>query len=390
MESASRNSKNILASLGIAFITFLLAISAWFYFLAQEEAQQSGYMQGVSLRNVALAEQMATDLKSRAADPSSASEIIAQAPSDGVSYWSLVIDDSIVYEKNATRTDELSGMSLEDLSDEYIRAGGTGIQELIQQIRSGQSFSVLMVKDVSLGNELISGACTEIDGKTYCVTISILQSYLLSTTGYASAQMQLRILVAASLLVLVASVSYLSILNYRKNLDIQRMKNEMKDKNILIQEQGDRLFADRDEKTDDVSDIRTGLYTEDFFRTCLERLPSRKVTEVGFLSIHLDQLALLYGQYGYQTVTSLIQDAAEALLKNLSSKEIAARVGKAEFAVIILGATAEDLSRMERRIAFSLSELHSEATFSCGRAIRESDETLDEAFQRARKAAGAA
>lgn len=389
MEAASRNSKSLIASIGTVFITFLLALTAWLYFLAQEDAQLSGYMQGVAVRNVALAEQMANDLTSHASDAVSVEQILSQAHSDGVSYWSLYANDSVVYEKNDTRTDELSGMSMNELTDEYIRTGGTGIQELIRQIRSGESFSVLMVKDVAIGNELISGAFVEINGEPYCVTISIMQSYLLSTTGYASAQIQLRILVAVSLLLLVAAVSYLSILNYRKSIELLRLKREMKDKNILIQEQGDRLFADSDVRSDEVSDIRTGLYSEDFFRACMERLPARNVSEVGFLSIRLDQMALLYGQFGYQTVTTLIQNAAEVLTKNLSSKEIAARIGKAEFAVIVIGASSEELSRLERRIAISLAELHTRATFSCGWALSASGEPLDEAFERARKAAGA-
>lgn len=390
MESASRYNKNLFVTLGTVVLTFLLALSAWLYFLAQEKMQLDGYMQGIALRNGSLAEQMTVDLRNGASGPEQALEIVSSAPADGVSYWSLIVDDTVVYEKNDTRTGELSGMSLDELTDEYIRQGGTGITELANQIRSGQPFSVLMVKEVALGNELISGAFVEIDGQSYCVTVSIMQSYLLSSTGYAAAQTQLRILVAVSLLVSVAAVSYLSILNYRKKLMMRLMEKDLQDKNILIQEQGDRLFADSDEKVDNVSDIRTGLYTEDFFRTVMSRLPSRNIASVGFLSIRLDQLALLYGQYGYQTVTSLIQDAAETLMKHLSPKEIAARVGKAEFAVIILGSSPEELSRLERKIAVSLVDLDAKATFSCGWALCGSDETLDAAYQRARKAAGVA
>jgi hypothetical protein len=80
--------------------------------------------------------------------------------------------------------------------------------------------------------------------------------------------------------------------------------------------------------------------------------------------------------------------AYETLSKHLSPKEIAARVGKAEFAVIVLGSSPEELSRLERKIAVSLADLDAKATFSCGWALCESEESLDAAYQRARKAAG--
>lgn len=386
MRSGTKADRSLSVLLLIIGATIVLCVSAWLFFLAQESAVQSGYMNGIAKSNERAAGTMADFLEKNATSAEDAAEILSGFPSDGITYWSLYSADIILFEKNAQTTELLDGMTLDDVSDHYVRQGGKGSAELFRLMRENTTFSIIMEKDKSTGNELISGEYATINGEEFCVTLSILQSYLLSSGRIGETILFLRILFAGILLVLAASVCYLLINNRRKDLQISVMSQELKTKNILIQEQGDRLFVD--EGDDSTTDTRTGLYTKSFFDVIIEQLSERQDVHTGFLAIRLDNVSKLYGKAGYQKVTALIQDAAEIILQNTTEQDIAARVGKAEFAIALFHTNADSVHRLSRKLSVALADLDIDATFSCGEAFADPGEIPAHAYEEARKAAG--
>lgn len=182
-----------------------------------------------------------------------------------------------------------------------------------------------------------------------------------------------------------SAILYFSVLRRRNALKIQALADELKSKNILVQEQGDRLFTD--ENDDLTIDIRTGLYANAFFEVVMEQLSEREDLRVGFLYFRIDNISELYGKVGYQGVSALLHDAAEVLLTNTSERDIAARVGSAEFVILCFDTTAESIYRLSRKIAVSLAELNSYASFSYGNEYMSEGEKPAQAYEKARKAA---
>lgn len=377
--------KDLLLTLGTIVITLAVAVSSWLFYVSQEASIINGLMNSVAKSNEQLVQMMADQIERNADSDQEATEILSSSDSDGISYWSLYSQESLIFEKNKETTGKLAGFSHEEVEDYYIRQGGTGAGELFRLMDQGQSFSIVMSKDKRVGNELISTCFLRIGDKSYCLSSSILQSYLLSSGRIGETIQYLRILVAGILLVFGATVIYFSVLKRRDSIRIQTLTEELQAKNFLVQEQGDRLFVD--ENDDLTTDIRTGLYTKAFFDVVMEQLAEREDVRVGFLYFRLDNISEMYGISGYQGVSTLLNRAAQVLLTNATEKDISARAGNSEFVMICFEKTPDSVHRLCRKIAVSLAELDAKASFSSAESFMADGEKPIQAFEKARKAA---
>lgn len=365
-------------------ITLALTIAAWLFYVSQENAITNGMMNSIAKNNERLVRSVADQIERNASNEDEALEILSSTTSDGVSYWSLFSEESLIFEKNEITTEQLSGFSYKQVEEYYNRQGGIGAGELFRLMDQEQRFSIIMSKDKQTGNELISANFLRIGDKSYCLSTSVLQSYLLSSGKIGETTLQIRILVAGILLVFGAAIIYLSILNRRRSIKLRKITEELQAKNLLVQEQGDRLFTD--ENNDFTTDIRTGLYTKAFFDVVMEQLIEREDVRVGFLYFRLDNTSEMYGLSGYQGVGTLLSRAAQVLIANASEKDISARAGSSEFVMICFDKTPESVHRLCRKIAVSLAELDIKASFSCADSFMSEGEKPLQAFERARKA----
>ena len=92
-------------------ITLALTIAAWLFYVSQENAITNGMMNSIAKNNERLVRSVADQIERNASNEDEALEILSSTTSDGVSYWSLFSEESLIFEKNELTTEQLSGFS---------------------------------------------------------------------------------------------------------------------------------------------------------------------------------------------------------------------------------------------------------------------------------------
>lgn len=82
-------------------------------------------------------------------------------------------------------------------------------------------------------------------------------------------------------------------------------------------------------------DILTGLYNRNYMEQELIRVSTGQYNPVGFISIDIDGLKLVNDNYGHDAGDTLLVTVAQIIKKCFGDKDIVARIGGDEFAVLI-------------------------------------------------------
>jgi hypothetical protein len=224
-----------------------------------------GYINGIAKDNEYLVAAMSAKITASASDESQAVEIIQSAPSSGSRYWFLLSSDSLVYEMDAATTAAMGTLSYTELENYYVRNGGSGVSKLFDLINAGQDFSAVLTKRSTFGSELITAGFIQIGGAKYCLGTGVSESYMLSAAGIGERTYDVKIVTLLLCFIIIALTSIFSLSNRKKILQIQTIQNDLAAKNILVQQQSERLISPDEDTREKSDDALTGLYNRKFF-----------------------------------------------------------------------------------------------------------------------------
>jgi diguanylate cyclase (GGDEF)-like protein len=104
-------------------------------------------------------------------------------------------------------------------------------------------------------------------------------------------------------------------------------------------------------------DVMTGLYNRAYFQETLQRLEKNRSDPVSIIIADLNGLKSVNDSLGHQTGDNLIRRAGEVFKASLNGKQVAARIGGDEFAVILPDASeqvaSEGIERLQKLIAMN-------------------------------------
>jgi GGDEF domain-containing protein len=156
-------------------------------------------------------------------------------------------------------------------------------------------------------------------------------------------------------------------------------------KNILVQDQGEKLFDAQAGDSDPTEDALTGLYSAGFFKTLLEKLSARNVTDTGFIVVRIENLNEITFERGYAFSSRLLSDTASEFLKVAGEKDLCARISKNEFVMVKINTTGKATWDTARNLVKTLKDLNPPVCFLSGSAIQNADMSVDAAYESARK-----
>lgn len=260
-----------------------------FVFLGMQTSQlHSGLNESMANEQLSAARSVAL-LVSQAENEAEAEKLIAGMYNDGSHYWFLISQTNVVFERNLSHEDTIGKTKLNDLIRKYRRSGASesAVNEYIEKIFGGVDFSVLLTKDKAYGRELISVSFCEIDGQKYAVGCSVKESFLLSASKLNKSILCLRVLTAVlcGLFVIISGTAVIK--NFRLRGSVRNAGEELKEKNILIQEQSNRLL-----EVENNSAKINELYDGRIVHLMLEKIMLRGIKSTGIIVVKLADYAL--------------------------------------------------------------------------------------------------
>ncbi len=387
MKSGKRKKTSFWKASALVAVALLVSLGAWVFLSSETIKLEKSSIQSAASDNEYLAENMALVLASSGKEEAAVA-ILTSSPSAGTRYFSLYTVDGVVYEKSPEATDMVAQYDLTQLGTTWTNAGGQGVTELLRFLRAGNDFSIIMSKDKSRGSELISGHFFEMGGQKYCVTSSVLVSYLNSLSGLSERIQFLQLITAGLALFLTGLSGYTAISGQNRSKKISRLERELQERNLMIQEQGERIFAAEDGTADLTRDTLTGTFSQSFFQAFLRKLNDENPEHLGFIVISAGNLHVLYENSGYAYASNLLQQIAALLRKYAGEKSLLSRTGQSEFTLVLTDVSADGIVRIYRKLHSDLSAIDKSAAIRIGSAFQRQGESADTTYKEAMRGAG--
>ncbi len=376
MKFLKKKDGELIKVLASVTLTVLFCVLALLFLEYQIRRVQIDIINGFARENEYIVKMISDEIRAEAKGEEDVIAIVQAAPSTGTRYWMLFSEDGPLFERDTDTTSMISGMSFKELENYYLRQGGSGVTPFIELIQKGEFFSAVVIKDVQIGNEIISADTVDIGGRRYCVSTGILQNFLFSSVGIGERAMMLRILIIACSALLVTLVAVLSSSVRSKSTKIRELREEMIEKNLFIQ----RELGNGDERSGDAQalpDPITGLYTLRFYEIIMMKLTERQVSPVGMIIVRITDYHNMATEKGLDYANEALRKTAAILLSQAGEADICARLRANELVTVKLKATEKLTIQSAKELFRELAESGIEAKFAGGFAYREGTSPVD-------------
>lgn len=383
MKNISKPERELTKVFAAVVMSILLCIFVWIFLDDQTAMLSEGYINGIAKDNEYIVDQMAADITARAKSEEEAVGIIEDAPASSVRYWFLLSPEALVFERNADTTAAIGYLSYSELEDYYVRQGGQNAAAFFELINAGKDFSAVVIKDSSFRSELISVRFLDIGGEKYCVGTSVSQSFMFSAAKLGERIITLKIITLAMCSALILVTAFYSFLNRRKTITISILQNDLINKNILVQEHGERLAAIESDGFDKNDDTPTGLYNRKFFNTVITKLSARKTENVGIIYIRISNLMALNYEKGFAFTSQIIMDTAEKVKSHATEKDICSHISKNEFVMLKFNTTDDETLQTAQKLYEDIRMSNSFIEVAAGSSFKTENMTMEEALDAA-------
>jgi diguanylate cyclase (GGDEF)-like protein len=206
---------------------------------------------------------------------------------------------------------------------------------------------------------------------------------MLSAAGIGERTYDVKIVTLLLCFIIIALTSIFSLSNRKKILQIQTIQNDLAAKNILVQQQSERLISPDEDTREKSDDALTGLYNRKFFESLIIKLSARNVENVSIIYIRISNLLALSDTKGAEAINQLIKDTAAVLFKQADESDICARISKKEFVIIKFNTTKEATSLAVKSLLSELNDMGSAAKFAAGSSFKDKNMTIESVLEEA-------
>ncbi|NLT12436.1 MAG: diguanylate cyclase [Clostridiaceae bacterium] len=308
-------------------------------------------------------------------------QIISQAESDGTRYWMLFSEDRVLFEKNDSVSSIVSGMNFDQIRDYHFRSGGHNIGAFIEQISKKESFSVSIIKNIEIGAELISAEYVEVNGISYCIAFSTSQSSIFTQSRFGEIDLLIRLIFITFAAAVLALTAWYVVRRRRFILDRNTLSSELVRVNrILLDESAGSSSTGAQAR---VRDDTTHLYSPAFFDVILDRIIKRSVTQIGIITIQIDNYYLYQSLHGSTKMHETIIRIADTLERSSEQNDLCFKTRNNEFVILKLQTSENELALHSKKLFASLRRLDPDISLAAGYIYRDNSDAMDIAIRAA-------
>lgn len=204
-------------------------------------------------------------------DEKSIKEILGSIDKSEKEYWTLSKNDSIVFVKDVTETDQYRGFST---ASYYVSESGKKFLNSLEKNKVHHDFIIQSGKSY-----IASGTLFEINGTEYKICLLTNQKFVLSNNDFMQAQIIIVISVASMLLMLLVITMIMSGRNDKKQIEIDGLKEQLRTKNISIENIENELRMLNE------YDVKNTVFKEKTVDNFMEKLETKDISFIRFETI---------------------------------------------------------------------------------------------------------
>lgn len=369
----------------ISFAGIVLAVFICVIFFAVLDRQLGEFKLGVlrvsAANNEFIVRRVVNQIEKEAENEADVIRIISHAESDGSRYWMLFSENRVLFEKNENVSSIVSGMSYDQIRDYHFRSGGHNIGAFIEQLSKKESFSVSIIKNIEIGAELISAEYVEVNGFTYCIAFSTSQSSIYSQSRFGEIDLLIRLIFIAFAATILSLTAWYVVRRRRFILDQHALSSELVRVNrILLDESSGSSSTGAQAR---IRDDTTHLYSPAFFDVIMDRLQKRGITQIGIITIQIDNYFQYQSTLGTTKMHETIIRIADTLERTSDPKDLCFKTRNNEFVILKLQTSEKELAIHSKKLFTALRRLDADIVYSAGYIYRDNADAPDLAIRAA-------
>ncbi len=385
----------------ISIITVALIFLGWAYIFQETNKYKTSIIDSYSASQEILVNQVAKNVKAGLesyaskggyTDPNVEAavvdNVIKKAESSENRYWFFYSTDRVIFEKDAETTRNVKGKNILELERYWKLQGGSGMEAMAEMISEGRNGSVVLSKNNTTGNEIVSIKYFTVGDRGYFLGMSTVQKYAMNTARVNEHILYLWTFSAlVSLDILIFSM-LLSLRIYRHQKESEKLNRSIVDKSLQIQELN-RKLSSKSEAVQNASiyDNLTKLYNRKFFDNLLSRINHELLMPVSIVVLDINGLGQLNTTEGYNAGDELLEKTSEILHRVCIDTDVVARTGSSEFTILMTATRESEAYGTARNIRRQFASLdNTELTLSVGVAqMHEKEDSIFAVLEAARK-----
>ncbi|PJI09518.1 MULTISPECIES: hypothetical protein [Clostridium] len=260
-----------------------------------------------------------------------AQDIIKKETNSKNNYMFLYDDKGVIFERNDSVTSKYKNMSIKNLFHTWEYNGGKNFDNMKELVLNRESGSDEVIKDNSIGREIVSWCSFKVKNKNYILGISVSENYLIEETLLN--QHDTRIIIFAAILtaiLIIISTAFLlhMYFTFKKVVNMEKIITE---KNIQIEKFISKLSKmESNFKKASIYDSTTGAYNMEFFYSIIRKIDIPLFLPIVVILAQIENIHDIDKMLGREKTDKFLN----GLVKIFMEKGMVSRIAYNKFAIL--------------------------------------------------------
>lgn len=244
-------------------------------------------------------------------------DIIKKETNSKNNYMFLYDDKGVIFEQNDSVTSKYKNMSLKNLFHTWEYNGGENFDNMKRMVLNGESGSDEVIKDNSIGKEIVSWCFFKVGNKNYILGISVSENYLMEETLLNQHDMRIIIFSAILTAILIIISTAFLLHMYFTFKRVVNMEKIIEEKNIQMERFISKLSKmEGDLKKASIYDATTGAYNMEFFYNIIRKIDIPIFLPIAVILVEIENIHDIDKMLGREKTDEFLSDLVKIFTKN--------------------------------------------------------------------------
>lgn len=270
-------------------------------------------------------------LSSHDAGKKVAQDIIKKETNSKNNYMFLYDNKGVIFEQNDSVTSKYKNMSLKNLFHTWEYNGGENFDNMKRLVLNGESGSDEIIKDNSIGKEIVSWCSFNVKNKNYILGISVSENYLMEETSLNQHDMRIIIFSAILTAILIIISTAFLLHMYFTFKRVINMDKAITEKNIEMERFISKLSKmESNLKKASIYDSTTGAYNMEFFYNIISKIDIPIFLPIAVILIEIENIHDIDKILGREKTDEFLSDLVKIFMK----KGMVSRIAYNKFSIL--------------------------------------------------------